>query len=114
MTLFVVTSFAVDEVNLLEIDAAFAGTVLNYRVFRPLPVNNGTLADCAALTASGWGSALNWVVPSTPSDWCCSAAGIKCGGADRRVTHIFLYAMQLTGICTRLALCVDASMCLSQ
>jgi hypothetical protein len=62
-------------------------------------VSDGTLADCAALKASGWGSALNWIIPSTPSDWCCSATGITCGGDDRRVTEIRFAGKQLTGMC---------------
>jgi hypothetical protein len=58
----------------------------------------------------GWGSALNWIIPATPSAWCCSATGITCGGADGRVTEIRLRSKQLTGMCprVRLALCVDS------
>ncbi len=92
---YIVTWYGPDAVDLLETDAAFAGTVYNYRVPR---VSNSTLADCAALAASGWGPALNWVIPSTLSAWCCSATGITCGGPDGRIIEIRLTGKQLTGM----------------
>ncbi len=94
---YIVASHGIDAVDLLETDAAYAGTVYNYRVAR---VSDGTFADCAALAASGWGAALRWVIPSPPSSsaWCCSATGITCGGPDGRVTEIRLASQQLTGM----------------
>jgi hypothetical protein len=90
-------SHGVDAVDLLETDASSPGTVYNYRALR---VSDGTLADCAALAASGWGAALRWVIPSPPSSsaWCCSATGITCGGPDLRVTEIRLARKRLTGM----------------
>ena len=93
-----VTSFGVDAVDFLETDAAYAGLVVYYRVRPPLRVSNATLADCAALAATGWGAALNWVIPSSTSPWCCNATGITCGGPDGRVTEIRLATNQLTGM----------------
>jgi hypothetical protein len=100
---FIVTLHGIDTVDLLETDSAFAGTVLNYRVPPSLRVSNGTLTDCAALAASGWGSALRWVIPSPPSSsaWCCNATGITCGGPDGRVTEIRLARKRLMGMYAR-------------
>jgi hypothetical protein len=104
-----VTSYAVDAVDLLETDAAYAGIIFNYRVLPPQPVTAATLSDCAVLAASGWGAALGWVVPSTPSAWCCSAIGITCGGADGRVTELRLPTKKLTGVYASVCVCMCVS-----
>jgi hypothetical protein len=91
-----VTSFGIDAVDLILTDAPYAGTVYNYRV---LVANAANLADCAALATTGWGATLNWVIPSTPSGWCCSATGIVCSDPDGRVIEIDLRYRQLTGMC---------------
>jgi hypothetical protein len=100
-----VASYGIDAVDLLETDSQFAGYIRKYRVPPPRimsnitwRVTNGTLADCAALASSGWGDVLDWIVPSTPSDWCCSATGITCGGSEGRITEIELPDVNVRGM----------------
>ncbi len=104
---YTITSYGIDSMDLLETDAFYPGTVYKYRIPQ---ITSSTLADCAALAATGWASVLNWTVPSTPSAWCCSAAGITCAGTEIiRVTEVLLGQKGLTGTTES---CLRAYVCL--